>query len=319
MKNSLILTLILLVTFIASGCSQNNSSATKQSQSSERLTVYTTIFPIKDFTKKIGGDHVKVTNLIPAGADGHTFEPTPQTMMKVAESKALIYNGANMEGYIKAMQDSLQDEEVVFFEAAKGIELRDFHGHEEEGKHGDDHEGHSHSGNMDPHVWLDPVRAIAVAENIKDALIELQPEAKQDFQENYETLKTQLQDLNASFTNMVESTPKDTFLVSHAAYGYWEGRYGLNQLSLSGLSPTDEPSQKQLQEIIEKAEAHNIKYVLFEQNISQKTAKVIQEEIDAKSLRLYNLSSPPKQEIEDGEDYFNLMKKNIETLKEALR
>jgi zinc transport system substrate-binding protein len=330
-----VLTVFLTLSIILTGCNSSETSGDEKDETKEQLNVYTTIFPIKFFTERIGGEHVEVKNLMPPGADAHTFDPTAKTMIKVAENDALIYNGANMEGYMIAIKESLKNEEVRFFEASEGIELVPFQehsgdhedSHEEEGhndEHGDenahnkDEDEHDHAA-VDEHVWLDPIRAIAMAENIQNALIELKPKAKKDFQANFETLKKDLQNLNEAFQTMVENTPKDTFLVSHAAYGYWENRYNLHQLSISGLSPTDEPSQMQLEEIVEEAKEHNIQYVLFEQNISPKVAKVIQQEIGAQPLTLHNLSTLTEKNIEDDEDYFSIMQANIETLKQALK
>jgi zinc transport system substrate-binding protein len=107
-------------------------------------------------------------------------------------------------------------------------------------------------------------------------------------------------------------------LVTHAAYGYWEQRYGLEQIGISGLSPTQEPSQKELTEVIEESKEHNLKYVIFEQNVSSKVAEVIQKEIGAETLQLHNLEAATKEDIQNHEDYFSLMKKNLETIKKAI-
>jgi len=107
-------------------------------------------------------------------------------------------------------------------------------------------------------------------------------------------------------------------VVSHAAYGYWQERYGIQQISIAGLSPSQEPSQQQLTEIIKESEEHHLKYVLFEQNVQSNVAKVIQDEIGAKSLTLHNLESVTEEDMKNNEDYFSIMEKNIETLQTVL-
>jgi zinc transport system substrate-binding protein len=319
-----------IVFVLVTGCSQSNT-ASNEIKKEGKLEINTTIYPVKYFTERIGGEYVNVTNLIPPGSDAHTFEPTSKEMIKIAESDALIYNGANMEPFIGAVKDSLQDESVEFFEASKGVDLDEAvdedHENEDQGSNAEDNAGeHSKSGdedhagvNVNPHIWLDPVRAITMAENIKETLTKLRPEEQDTFESNFQKLKQDLQTLNKEFKKMVKQAQKNTFLVSHAAYGYWEDRYGLNELSISGLSPSDEPSQKQLEEIVEKAKMQDISYVLFEQNVSQKVAEVIQQEIGAGTLQLHNLSTLTEENIKQGHDYFSLMKKNIQTLKKALQ
>ncbi len=158
-----------------------------------------------------------------------------------------------------------------------------------------------------------------MAENIKEALVEVNPEESETFENNFEELQQELETLHEEFEAMVEAADKDTFIVSHAGYGYWEQRYGLNQLGISGLSPTNEPSQKQLEEIIQYAEDHDIEYVMFEQNITPQVAEVVQDEVGAEALLLHNLEALVEEDEENEEDYFSLMRRNIENLETALQ
>lgn len=90
------------------------------------------------------------------------------------------------------------------------------------------------------------------------------------------------------------------------------------QIPISGLSPTQEPSQKELEQIITESKEHGIHYVIFEQNVSPKVAKIIQNEIGAESLTLHNLESLTEENIQKKEDYFSLMRKNMAAIKTAL-
>nr|WP_244513473.1 zinc ABC transporter substrate-binding protein [Oceanobacillus limi] len=188
--------------------------------------------------------------------------------------------------------------------------------HEEESQ--DEHHEHEH-GDLDPHIWLDPHRAVKLAENIKNALVELNPEASDIFEQNYETLKADLEELDHDFHSLVETKENPEMVVSHAAYGYWEESYGITQIPISGISSSDEPSQKDLIEIIDLATEKEIKYIVFEQNVTPKVAEVIREEIHAEAISLHNLSVLTDEDIENGEDYFSLMEKNLEVLDQVLR
>jgi zinc transport system substrate-binding protein len=334
--------LILVLGSFLSACNTNEEGEAAEGgttegneESVETLQVYTTLFPLEDFTRKIGGEHIEVTNLIPPGSDAHTFEPTTKTMTEVAESDAFIYNGTGIEGFAEAIIGAVENEDVKVVEAGKGIELIDFegHGHEEdehaheEENHEEDEDAHAHEedehdhehGDKDPHVWLDPALSIQLAENIKDALVELKPDAEEDFEANFAALKKDLEELDLEFKEMVDESSKNTFIVSHAAYGYWENRYDLEQVGVSGLSPTNEPSQKQLQEIIEFAEEHEVSHIIFESNVQSNVADVVKNQIGAESLVLNNLESITDEDISNDEDYFSLMRKNIQTLRTALK
>lgn len=296
------------------GCTQKQSENEQpEKAANDTLTIYTTLFPIEDFTKKIGGSHVNVKSIIPPGINAHTYEPTTKTMIEIAEGDAFIYSSEIMEPYADKISKALKDENVSLVEASNGITMLELNeetdNHEEEHAHGD----------VDPHVWIDPILSIKLAENIKDSLIELKPEATEDFIANFNTLKMQLEILNGSFNDLVKGKKSPKILVSHAGYGYWEKRYGIEQISITGLSSTNEPSQQQLQKIIDNAKANNIKYIIYEQNVTPKVAEIIKNEIHADVLRIHNLSVLTEDDVKNNEDYFSLMEKNIETLKIALQ
>jgi zinc transport system substrate-binding protein len=321
-KLSLLLAFWFITMMSIVGCSSNTASNGEKAENSkeDQLIIYTTIFPLQDFTKKIGGDHVLVESVFPPNADAHTYEPTTKQMVKMAEADLFIYTGIGLEGFAEKAHETLETENVKVIKAGDGIELikskdEDEHADKHEDEHTDEH---THHDDLDPHVWLDPVLAVQLAENIKNALVELKPEAKKDFEENFEQLKEQLNDLDQQFKDVVQNAERSEIVVSHAAYGYWENRYGIQQIYISGLSPTSEPSQKELAEIIEFAKKHNIKYVIFEQNVSNNIANIVQSELGAEALTLHNLESITEEEMKNGEDYFSLMKQNLETLKKAL-
>lgn len=321
-KLSLLLAFWFITMMSIVGCSSNTASNGEKAENSkeDQLIIYTTIFPLQYFTKKIGGDHVLVESVFPPNADAHTYEPTTKQMVKMAEADLFIYTGIGLEGFAEKAHETLETENVKVIKAGDGIELikskdEDEHADKHEDEHTDEH---THHDDLDPHVWLDPVLAVQLAENIKNALVELKPEAKKDFEENFEQLKEQLNDLDQQFKDVVQNAERSEIVVSHAAYGYWENRYGIQQIYISGLSPTSEPSQKELAEIIEFAKKHNIKYVIFEQNVSNNIANIVQSELGAEALTLHNLESITEEEMKNGEDYFSLMKQNLETLKKAL-
>ncbi|OIJ16901.1 ABC transporter substrate-binding protein [Anaerobacillus alkalilacustris] len=191
------------------------------------------------------------------------------------------------------------------------------HSHEED-DHGHDDHGHSH-GEEDPHVWLDPIRSIQLAENIKNALVELMPDAAEEFEKNFKVLTEQLETLDQKFKDMVAEISKDTIIVSHAGYGYWTDRYGIKQVGISGISPTNEPSIRQVQNVIEYAEENGIDFILFEQNIPTNIAETVRSQIGAEALWIHNLEVLVQEDVDKNEDYFSLMERNIEVLTTALQ
>jgi zinc transport system substrate-binding protein len=342
---------------ILAGCG-NEEQATITETSTNTLTVFTTIYPLADFTQKLGGDYVEVKSVYPPNADAHTYEPSTKDMISMANSDMFIYTGIGIEGFAEKAAASLQKENVHILKAADGIHLlgtnhteahdpeleddhsddehHDEHNHTEGEIHGEDshneeysHEEDSHTeehsheenhdhGDVDPHVWLDPILSIELAKNIKNSLIELMPDHSATFEANYLKLEEELIKLDDEYKTVIENSKTKYLLVAHGAYGYWESRYGIKQIPIAGLSPTQEPTQKGLQNIIEKSKEYQIHYVIFEQNVSSKVADIIQKELGAKSLTLHNLESITEEDLKQQNDYFSIMRKNLQTIKTAL-
>lgn len=336
-KTAFILSLFMVIAAFLSGCGQD---ATDQEKNADLLQVYTTVYPLQFFAQQIGGDYVNVETVYPPGADEHTFEPSQKDMMALADADLFFYIGLGLEGFVDKASKTLKNEDVKMVPVSESLHLdeNDEHqdkahnedgsaqeGHDEEGHDEEEHADEEHAdedehdhGDFDPHVWLDPIYANELALAIKNQLVEQMPEHKDTFEQNYTELTAQFTDLDAEFSEVIGSAKRKEILVSHSAFSYWEERYGIQQISISGQSTTNEPSQKELQKLITHAKDEKIKYVLNEQNFNSKLAKMVQEEIGAKSLTLHNLSVLTDEDINNKETYFTLMEKNISTLEKAL-
>ena len=345
MKFIKIVIALLLVGLFAVGCSKANQASTNTDGSEQ--TIYTTIYPLEYVIEQIGGETVNVESVYPAGADAHTYEPTSKDMTAIAESDAFIFLGAGMEAFAETAADALGSQDVSLIEIDEHKELfkenegeyvheheggeahtHESHDHEEEnGGHEDEtqeehadhsHDGHNH-GDHDPHFWLDPLRMIKAAEIIKDELIALNPSKEADYNENFEILRSNLIELDDQYIEVLGKKESKQVLVSHAAFGYWEERYGIEQIAVNGLSTENEPSQKELIEIIDQVEENNLMYILFEQNSSNRVSKVIQEEVGLEPLTIHTLEVLSEEDMTNNKDYFSLMYDNLEVLNQATK
>ncbi len=315
MRNLIFLSL-LAMTLLLTACTNNESNQEKNNE----INIYTTVYPLQYFAKQIGGDYVNVSSIYPPGANEHTFEPTQKDMIALADADVFFYIGLGLESFVENAKKSLANEHVKFVPVAEKIDEQKLqtsvgHSHEE---HEHEHEHDHHHGEVDPHVWLSPTISKDIALTIKNELVNLLPEQENTFNTNYEQLVKRLDELDQQYKDLASHASSKTFFVSHAAFGYIAGNYGLTQIPVAGLNSQSEPSQKELAEIIELAKKYKIQYILFEQNVSSKLASVIQEEIGAESLILHNLSVLTEDDLKNNEDYFTLMEKNLKTLEKAL-
>lgn len=297
---------ILAMALITTGCTGN----TARKQKNGKLKVMASFYTMYDFAKKIGGDKVKVTNMVPAGTEPHDWEPSTKDLIEMEKSDVFIYNGAGMEQWVDDVLESLDTEELTIVEASKGIKLlKDSDAHEHD---------HEHNSENDPHVWLDPQNAKYEMNKIKKALIKADPKNKDYYESNYQKEAKKCDELDQSYKNGLAKVSKRELVVAHEAFGYLCEAYGLEQMGIEGLSADDEPDPKQMSEVIEFAKKHKVKTIFFEELVSPKVAKTIAKETGASAKKLDPLEGLSNKRIKAGEDYFSVMKQNLSAIKEAL-
>ncbi|MBC2305604.1 metal ABC transporter solute-binding protein, Zn/Mn family [Listeria booriae] len=309
----LLSTLLVAAVFLA-GCGDNSDA---QKKDNDKLTVYTTVYPLQYLASQIGGTYVDAHSVYPAGSDAHSFDPTQKDMMNIADSDLFFYIGLGMEGFVDKAKQSLKNENVKFVVTTDNLHLPTMSHEEEDHEHEEDEDGHDH-GDINPHVWLDPNYMITMAATVRDNLSKELPAQKETFNKNYEKVVSQLKTLNTDYQTMADTAKHKDFVTAHAAYGYWEKEYGLKQIPIAGISTSDEPSQKKLTTIVNTIKSEKIPYILLEQNTNSKIADVIQKETDTKTLKLHNLETLTQKDIDAKRDYMSIMKDNLAALKTAL-
>lgn len=326
MKKSL-LTITALAATAALGIGSFNlayAAGTEDTSSEKKLNVMASFYPMYDFAKKVGGDKVEVTNMVPAGTEPHDWEPAATDVKNLEEADIFIYNGAGMEHWTEDVLGALDNKELKVVEASRGLTLLE--GKEEDEEETEDSSSDSDASDestdseitYDPHVWLDPLNAKAEMENIKNAFVEADPDDKDYYEQNYETYAEKFDQLDKEYKDGLADTKSKDLITSHEAFGYLCQAYGLNQVGIEGLSPDSEPDASRMNEIIKFAKENNVKTIFFEELVSPKVSETIADEIGAKTAVLNPLEGLTDDEISAGEDYFSVMESNLKTIEDAL-
>jgi zinc transport system substrate-binding protein len=319
-----LLSILSLSIFIITGC-QTAQPEVKQVEDS--YTVITSFYPLHFFTSELVKEveNVEVMNLIPSGGEPHSYEPSTSQLAQMESANLLIAQGG-LEPWLEGLEHELEKKGVKILEVNSHLELmafeedhEDHEEHEDEG-HSDEDEGEEHDeehdeddhGDFDPHTWLDPVLSVEIVEHISEELIKMDPSHEAIYSANTEDLINRLSALNDSFEMNLASCSLDTFITSHDAFGYLAERYDLHAHSVSGVSPFDEPSAKQITELIELSEEEGLKHIFFEVLANSEAAEVLAEEAGLTSLILNPISGLSSDQV--NEDYFSLMEENLENL-----
>lgn len=324
MKKSLkAIVLAVISGLIISGCATKNidqtaSEPTENQELDDKLTVYTSFYIPYDFTSKIGGDKIHVVCIVPSGIEPHDWEPSTSDIANLEEAKILIYSGAGMEHWVEGILSSLSNKELLAIESSKGISLIHGHAHEHEEEEHDDHHDDEERDSLDPHVWLNPMNAKIQAENIKNALSEIDPENAEYYEDNFLIFSNELDKLHQEFIDRLTNIPSRTVIVSHEAFGYLCDAYNLEQVGIEGLSPDSEPTPARMAEIIDFAREHQISTIFFEELVSDKVAKTIASEIQAETAVLSPIEGLSDAQSANGDDYLSVMRQNLDALAKAL-
>ena len=170
----------------------------------------------------------------------------------------------------------------------------------------------------DPHFWIDPVMYKKMASIVEQAFELKDPENAILYATNLKVLDAKLDALDHEYRVGLSHCAKKDIVTSHSAFAYLAKEYGLNQVSIAGLSPDAEPSPKQLVDIATFAKKNDVKYIFFESLVSPRLADTIANEIGAKTLVLNPLEGLTPADVATGKDYFSVMRENLGNLRIAL-
>ncbi|MEU6326920.1 metal ABC transporter substrate-binding protein [Streptomyces sp. NPDC047049] len=280
-----------------------------------RLRVTASFYPMEFLARQIGGKHVEVTDLTKPGVEPHDLELTPKQTGQLGDSGAIVY----LKGLQPAVDDAVAQSGNQHVADAAALTSLEKHGTEVDGHHHTTGDNHSHSGSEggdDPHIWLDPVKYAEVAEGVNKTLAKADPHHRADYQKNTDALVKKLEGLDKEFRDGLKKRSSDTFLTTHAAFGYLAERYGLTEEAISGLDPESEPSAHRIKDLHTLAAAHHVSTVFFETIANPATAKAL-----AGDLHLKTDVLDPLEGINDksrGRDYFGVQRANLAALQKAL-
>ncbi|WP_249923610.1 zinc ABC transporter substrate-binding protein [Paenibacillus odorifer] len=322
-----LLILALVLVFTLTACGPKSSGSIVEG----KVNVVTTFYPIYEFTREIGGDDINAINLLPVGVEPHDWTPRSQDIVNTSKAQLFLYNGAGLEGWVPNFLKGLDSSsKVEAVEVSKGIDLimtdeddgHDHGGSSEEDHHEDDADHNSHSGDSlhtDPHTWVSPKSAIIMARNIKDSLQSVDPEHKDGYEERYNKLAERLQALDSKFEQELTKLPNHEIVVSHQAFSYLARDYGLEQHAIMGLSPDAEPRGQDLVNLAKLVKDEDIKYIFFEELVSDKLAKTLAAEAGVSTMVLNPVEGLTAEQEKNGDNYFTLMEKNLQNLIMALQ
>lgn len=283
---------IIMATFFV-GC--QSAKTAENNKDNGKVDVVVSIEPLREFTEIIGGDKVNVKTMVPNGVEPHDFEPKTQDLLELNKAKVFVYNGLGMEHWVDKVLNTIENKDMKIVNASEGADVL---------KEGD---------KVDPHLWLSLDGAKVEALNIKNALVEVDPENKAYYEENYKKFAEQADSLASDYKGKFDELTNKDFVTGHAAFGYLCREFGLKQVSVENLFGEGEITPQKMQEIVAFCKENNIKTIFMPELASEKISQTLANEVGGKIEKIYTLESN-----EDGISYLDAMRENLEKIYNAL-
>lgn len=292
---------------------------TADSESSDRgLKVVTTFLPITLFTRAVAGDCAEVKALIPPSSSPHVFQANPEDLSALAEAQVLVKNGLEIEGFLEKLVASAENPALVVIDSSQGIatiDSKEEHGHTEADS-GEEHaHGHSH-GEVNPHIWLDPLRAVQQVETIRDGLVKVDPSCAEGYRRNAEAYTNKLRVLNTEIASQLKPFQGKTFVAFHDFAPYFAERFNLQAEYLVDV-PEMNPTPADLQRVSEIVERSQLRALLSEPQEGDRSFNALARDLGVRISVFDPMETGSEQASLDPATYFSVMRSNVTNLRQA--
>lgn len=320
MKKFFIVLLCIMIALSASSCQNAPDNV------NEKLNIVCTVFPQYDFIRQIAGDKVNLSLLLPPGSEAHSYEPTPEDVIKLKNADLLVATGGESEHWVIHLLngEELKTTPVIYLMDTVTKHIAEHTGVMENITHS---HAHNHSKDCehpdeeyDEHIWTTPSNAILMCREICNNLKMIDKENSLYYQTNADNYIKKLQNLSDGFIEAAKNAKRNSLVFGDR----FPFLYMTEELSLEyfaafpGCSSKTEPSAATLVFLTEKIKTEKIPAIFYVDYSDGRIAKAIAKECNIKVLRMYSCHSLSRQDFTNGETYLSLMERNLKSIKEAL-
>lgn len=268
-----------------------------------KLHVVASFYPLAEAAAQVGGDDVVVDNLTRPGSEPHDLELTTRQVDDLLDAEVAVVLGRGFQPDVEDVAEHRDQPTVVALDA---LDLPDG----EVAAEG--------SGGLDPHVWLDPAHMRGIVAAVEAGLSEAAPERRAAFARRAAAYEDELDALAGRFRAGLADCRTTTLVTSHAAFGWLARAFGLQQESISGLSPEQEPDPRRLAQLVDLVRRRDVTTVFTERLVSPKVARTLAREAGVRTDVLDPLEGLSKDRLAAGATYVSVMDENLSRLRRAL-
>jgi len=309
---------LLGLALVLVACGAPKQQANDSSSSGKGFKVVSTFLPITLFTRAVAGDCAEVTALIPPNTGPHEFQSRPGDLVALRDARVLVKNGLGMEAFLDKLVASAENKNLLVIDSSRGVTTIDSPeepGHAEaEHSHEMGH-GHAH-GEVNPHIWLDPLRAVQQVETIRDGLVKADPNCADGYRRNAEAYTTQLRALNTEIAGQLKPFQGKTFVAFHDFAPYFAERFGLKAEFVVDV-PELNPTPADLQRVSEIVERSQLQALLSEPQEGNRSFNALAKDLGVRVSVFDPMETASEQASRDPGTYISVMRRNVADLRQA--
>lgn len=289
----------------------------------DRVVITAVNFPSYDAARAVAGDSADIRMLLPPGAESHTYEPTPDDIKRIMASDLFVYTGGESDAWVEYILKDLDDKVEVFslMEAVDNLleeaETLVPHEHDHEADH--EHE-HEHEHELDEHVWTSPANEKRIISKLAATLAEIAPEHKDLYEKNAGEYISEIEKLDQEFRSVVDGARTRTLVIADRfPILYFTHEYGLEvHAAFPGCAAETEANASTIAALIDLVKGERVKAILHMELSNTMLARTISEETGAKVLEFNSAHNVSKKDFDKGITWTQIMRGNVDVLKEAL-
>ncbi|WP_019377618.1 metal ABC transporter substrate-binding protein [Virgibacillus halodenitrificans] len=312
MKKSL-LVLFLTAIFLIAGCSSGGDNASKDVKAKDdgKLQIVATYSVIYDIVQNVTGDIADVYSLVPIGTDPHAYEPLPEDVQLTSDADMIFYNGFNLESGNSWFANMIEtagksDEDAPVYRLTEGVEPQLLR-------------SGAHQGEEDPHAWLAVENGIKYTENVKKALVEVDPDNKETYEKNAEEYIEKLEALDKEIETKAAEIPKEkrVLVTSEGAFKYFSAAYDFEAAYIWEINAENEGTPDQIREVVDIIREREIPGLFVETSIDPRSMETVSNETGVPIIGKIFTDSLGK-EGEDGDTYIKMIEWNMDMIIKGL-
>lgn len=282
-----------------------NLALTFVSVAEHPIEAVTTIFPLYDWLRVVGGDHIRVRQLLPPGVEAHSYAPRPSDIHALQKADLFVFLHETMEPWAADLIAGAARPGLHTFKAAENLVVPEEH----EGHHG-----------ADPHVWLDLLLAAQIVQRLAEMLAAINPLRAEYFQSRAAEYVSQLVSLDERVRKELSSCRRRTvFYAGHCAFSYFAKRYDLTiQSPFNDFAPSAAPSPQGLAQFLHALKENGAPVVFHEELVDPRIARTIAQETGARLEMLHSAHNLTAEERRNSVSFLDVMNSNLAKLKGAL-